>query len=229
MTGDFVKFPSTPHLMSYGSVSREDKCLTREESEPFFARPVHVEEKIDGANVGISVDPSGRILAQNRGDFLREPCPAQFRPLPSWLSRRAEALKRVLGIRYILFGEWCYARHTVAYARLPDLFLAFDVFDREDGRFLSVDCRHALVRSCDVAEVPLLHVGQIDKRDFDELMTSNSRFGDSLREGLYFRICDDRYTTHRAKVVRPGFLSSDETHWRTRRVERNLVAAPTET
>jgi hypothetical protein len=32
--------------------------------------------------------------------------------------------------RHILFGEWCRAQHSVFYSRLPDYFLAFDIWDR---------------------------------------------------------------------------------------------------
>ncbi len=46
-------------------------------------------------------------------------------------------LARVLGTQYILFGEWLAARHTVAYDKLPDVFVAFDVFDKQQGLFVS--------------------------------------------------------------------------------------------
>ena len=38
----------------------------------------------------------------------------------------------------VLFGEWCYARHTVAYSRLPALFIAFDIYNKRTGSFSSV-------------------------------------------------------------------------------------------
>ena len=41
----------------------------------------------------------------------------------------------------ILFGEWCAYQHTVPYDNLPDLFLAFDLYDQSlnngAGGFLS--------------------------------------------------------------------------------------------
>jgi hypothetical protein len=46
-------------------------------------------------------------------------------------------LAQVLGRQYILFGEWLAAQHSIAYDSLPDLFLAFDIYDKEAGRFLS--------------------------------------------------------------------------------------------
>ena len=36
----------------------------------------------------------------------------------------------------VLYGEWLYARHTVVYDKLPDWFLAFDVFDSRKGKFM---------------------------------------------------------------------------------------------
>ena len=41
------------------------------------------------------------------------------------------------GSTRVLYGEWLCARHTVAYDKLPDWFVAFDIFDVPAGRFLS--------------------------------------------------------------------------------------------
>ena len=55
----FFKFPSTPHLaVLENSNIRDDKVLSKEERELFLQHNVYVEEKIDGANLGISFDPS---------------------------------------------------------------------------------------------------------------------------------------------------------------------------
>ena len=51
--GDFIKYPRTPHL--FGSEGTDDdKYLDEKESTDFLAdTSLIVEEKIDGANVGI--------------------------------------------------------------------------------------------------------------------------------------------------------------------------------
>lgn len=142
--GSFVKFPSTPHLTVLdGTTIRDDKVLTPMERERLLAHEVIIEEKIDGANLGISFDNAGTIRAQNRGAILQLPMTGQWKALPEWLAFRRELLFEVLSDRYILFGEWCYAKHSIFYNQLPDWFVGFDVFDSRKNRFVSREARDA--------------------------------------------------------------------------------------
>lgn len=43
----------------------------------------------------------------------------------------------------ILFGEWCVAKHSLHYTKLPSYFIVFDIW--ENGRFLSVADRDTLL------------------------------------------------------------------------------------
>ena len=116
MNIDFVKFPTTPHLLWLSTTpARADKVFARHEAESFLRLPVIVEEKVDGANLGISFDAHGNLLAQNRGNLLKRGIKDQFAPLWAWLSERETRLFDALEDRFILFGEWCYARHSIHY------------------------------------------------------------------------------------------------------------------
>lgn len=46
-----------------------------------------VEEKVDGANVGLSIAADGRVLAQNRAHYVNSSSHPQFRPLDEWISQ----------------------------------------------------------------------------------------------------------------------------------------------
>jgi hypothetical protein len=71
MTEDFYKFPHTPHLFWLGAgTPRDDKVLKPGEAAEFLSGEIVVEEKVDGANLGISLGPSGRLRAQSRGNYL---------------------------------------------------------------------------------------------------------------------------------------------------------------
>jgi len=35
----------------------------------------------------------------------------------------------------ILYGEWCYAKHSIHYTMLPDYFIAFDIFLKSAQRY----------------------------------------------------------------------------------------------
>lgn len=222
---DFFRFPRTPHLFWQGSEPpRGDKLLTADEADRFLQRPVTVEEKVDGACIGFSLDPAGRIRVQNRGSFLEPGGAPQFRPLRAWLAPREPALAEALGPSLILFGEWCYARHSVAYDALPDWFLAYDVYDAAAGRFWSRRRRDAFIHRLGLTSVPILAEGVFDRQSLRTLC-GPSRLGSTPAEGVYLRWDDGDWLAARAKLVRPGWMQEDEGHWSSRPLEPNRLAA----
>src|SRR5712692_1214106 len=67
----FVKFPRTPHLVWLGESSpRGDKLMAAADARQWLRRPMSVEEKVDGANLGLSIGADGRLRAQSRGHYL---------------------------------------------------------------------------------------------------------------------------------------------------------------
>src|SRR5690606_6231534 len=144
---DFIRFPRTPHLVWLGAdAPGDDKLLAPDEADGLLSHEVIVEEKVDGTNIGLSVDEDDMVRVQRRGENVSLDAPhPQFKPLRHWLAMHRLPLVEGLGRTRILFGEWCYARHSVQYDRLPDWFVAFDVFDRAAGRFWSVERRNALL------------------------------------------------------------------------------------
>lgn len=224
MTEAFHKYPHTPHLLWLGEgVPREDKIMSNTEAEEFLSVPVVVEEKIDGANLGFSVGLDGRIRAQNRGNFLIQGhCHAQWNPLWPWLAAREQALVALLGTKLMLFGEWCYAKHSVIYNNLPDWFLAFDIFDRTSTSYCSAAIRNALSGEIGLSTVPELFRGRLALSEVTSLIRE-SRFGASKMEGIYLRReSNDRLKT-RAKVVNARFIQQINVHWTRRPLTQNRI------
>src|SRR5262245_43077391 len=117
----FFRFPHTPHLAWLGpGTPRDDKVLAANEAAVLLDGEVVVEEKLDGANLGVSVAEDGTLWFQNRGQYLHPPFAGQFQRLGGWIAAHEQALRRDLSPDRIIFGEWCAARHSVAYDRLPD-------------------------------------------------------------------------------------------------------------
>jgi ATP-dependent RNA circularization protein (DNA/RNA ligase family) len=221
---DFFKFPHTPHLAWLSSApARQDKVLSPPEVRDFLSGEVLVEEKVDGANLGISVGPDGNLRAQNRGSFLGTRASPQFQPLWPWLEARRERLVEALGDNLILFGEWCFAVHSIRYDALPDWFLAFDVYDREVGRFWSAERRDALVERLGLARVPELARGRFTLAEVQKLL-GPSRLARAPMEGLYLRRDQSGFLEARAKLVRAEFVQAIEEHWSSRPLERNALA-----
>jgi len=222
---DFFRFPRTPHLMWLGKEKpRDDKVLAPRDAQDFLAHEVCVEEKIDGANVGFSVDEHGKIRAQSRGKYiLREEAQPQFKLLFRWLAQREPQLAAVLSPNLMLFGEWCYAVHSVRYSRLPDWFLVFDVYDREGDYFWSTDRRDALVTDLALAAVPRLGKGLYDLASLQSLF-GPSQVGDALAEGIYVRQEAGDRLAARAKLVRPEFAQAIDQHWTKKALQPNALA-----
>lgn len=225
MSEEFHKFPHTPHLLWLGSgAPREDKILSPAEAASFLEGEVIIEEKVDGANLGLSVGPEGRIRAQNRGNYLNpNHCHAQWKPLWQWLASRESMLTAGLGRHQILFGEWCYARHTVPYNALPDWFLAFDIFDYQNGRFWSTSRRNALLKSIGICPIPMLASGQFSLQKIKSLL-GQSRLGTCQAEGIYLRREYGNSICQRAKVVGMAFRQQIEEHWIRRPLIINCLA-----
>jgi ATP-dependent RNA circularization protein (DNA/RNA ligase family) len=221
---DFFKFPSTPHLATLEGVDvRDDKVLSESERDEFLQHVLVVEEKVDGANLGFSFDTGGNIQAQNRGAYLHLPGSGQWKKLGEWLSPRIDCLFENLSGRYILFGEWCYAQHSVFYDRLPDWFLGFDVYDKQSGRFLSTDRRNELFKRMRIAQVPLIARGRFTFQELRKFL-SQSKLSEHPTEGLYLRFDQGAWLAQRAKLVRPAFIQSVEQHWSRSAIKPNRLS-----
>jgi ATP-dependent RNA circularization protein (DNA/RNA ligase family) len=225
MNTEFFRFPHTPHLAWLGQdTPRDDKVLSPAEARALLAGDVAVEEKLDGANLGFSLAPDGKLRAQNRGQYLADPHAGQFARLPAWLDRHGDALRSVLSPDIILFGEWCAARHSLDYAALPDWFLLFDVYERSQNRFWCSTRRNALAASAGLTTVPQVSHGRHTLASLEQLVaTRPSHYRTGPLEGVVIRQESAQWCEARAKLVRADFTQAIATHWRKRAIEWNQV------
>jgi ATP-dependent RNA circularization protein (DNA/RNA ligase family) len=228
---DFFRFPQTPHLAWLGGVEpRDDKLLSAAEAVDLLSAEVVLEEKVDGANLGFSLNAEGDLRAQNRGQYMAEPQSGQFARLPQWLSIHGGGIGDVLlehadrGL--MLFGEWCAARHSLDYTRLPDWFLLFDVLETKTSRFWSSTRRDALALQLGLATTPRLASGRFKLAELAAKVDSwPSRFRDGPLEGIVVRRESAEWCESRAKLVRADFTQAIGEHWRNRHIEWNRLAA----
>ena len=97
------------------------------------------------------------------GHLITEGMHPQYDLFKQWTTVKRSALEERLQDRYILFGEWMYARHSVHYRGLPHYFFEFDIYDKEADVFLSLDLRTALLEGANIPTVPVVHRGAIAK------------------------------------------------------------------
>src|SRR5262249_29583467 len=128
-----TKYPRTQHLQG-SRLQPGDEDLDQVPFADLAGRHVVVEQKIDGANAGVAFDSDGELRLQSRGDSLTGgPREKHSNLFKQWASAHAGALLEPLLDRYVLFGEWMFAKHTVFYDRLPHYFLEFDIIDTQTG------------------------------------------------------------------------------------------------
>jgi len=220
----FFKFPHTPHLIWLARTPcREDKVLSPAEARNFLDGDIAVEEKVDGGNIGFSLDESGALQVQNRGNYLTHGSHPQFQPLWPWIDARRFALIEALRPGLMLFGEWCFALHSVPYSRLPDWFLGFDVYDLIESRFWSCDRRDRWLVDLGLATVPRLARGRFLMEQLRSLI-GTSRLSEGPMEGIYLRCDRGDWLERRAKIVRAEFAEGIVEHWSDESLEKNSLA-----
>ena len=169
-----LKYPRTQHLQG-SRLQAGDEDLSQVPFSEIRGRKIVVEEKIDGANTGISFSSEGDLLLQSRGHYLtggaRE---KHYNLFKEWANHHVDTLFDILGDRYILYGEWMYAKHTVFYDALPHYFFEFDIWDKQREIFLDTATRHAMLKDSPVLSVPV-----ITERAFDKLEDLTSLIGHS--------------------------------------------------
>lgn len=239
------KYPSTRHLegsqLQQGDAGYR-KTHKRDDTRTSYAmlagRSIVVEEKLDGANAGISFGAGADLLLQSRGHYLagggRE---RQFGMFKRWAAAHEAALLDCLGERYVMYGEWMAKKHSVFYNRLPHLFCEFDIYDRSRDVFLSTAARRALLGQAPVLAVPVLYAGLAPptmadllrfvqpslakseqwRRDFESVVRREEldlakcwaqADKSDLAEGLYIKVEQDGIVSARYKWVRSDFVQA---------------------
>lgn len=230
-----VKFCRTRHLANLGSASRDDLLFSSGEQNSFLQFELDVEEKIDGANLGIVVKSDYKISVQNRSHYVSSSYHAQFALLDNWILKHSDELINLLEPEVeILYGEWCYMKHSIHYTHLPDYFLAFDIFNCLTQSFLSRSELQVRLEGTSIRQVPLIASKKFSnvKELTDLASKTKSKYYDGIIEGVYLRVCNDKKTVDRAKIVRKDFICGDSQatgssnnvrHWTKAQLTKNVL------
>jgi len=229
------RYPRTHHLEG-SRLQPGDHDLAQVPLDALRGLPCIVEEKLDGANAGISLDTDGRLRLQSRGHVLvgggRE---RHFDLFKQWAHAHEAALVARLVPGMTLYGEWLYAKHTIFYDQLPHYFLEFDIRDGS-GAFWSTARRHEHLAGSPVRAVPVIWQGVVTRpAKLPELVAAalyksarwRERLAEAaalagvdperaaretdpseLAEGLYVKVEEAGVVTARYKWVRAGFLQA---------------------
>ena len=245
-----IKYPRTPHIEG-SRLQPGDEDMTQRSFSEIAGRHIVIEEKIDGANSAVSFTPQGELLLQSRGHYLtggyRE---HHYNLLKQWAMIQRDALWGALGCRYVMYGEWMYAKHSIYYDALPHYFMEFDILDRDTGRFLDTPSRRTVTARLPVCSAAVLAEGEFRRMEdvlkclgrshyitdahIENLRVAAEREGldadricretdhRPLMEGLYIKVEENGAVTDRMKYVRATFLQVVEAS-QTHWLERPIV------
>ena len=228
------KYPRTPHIEG-SRLQPGDEDLSQIPFCEIRGRHLVIEEKCDGANSAVSFGAEGELLLQSRGHYLRGGYRERhYALMKQWANAHREELYALLGKKYIMYGEWVYAKHTVYYDALPAYFLEFDILDRDTGVFLDTPKRRRMLEGFPVCSVPVLGEGTFSRREdllnllgpsrYVTAMQRRNLYDDAVRlgldperacnetdlsgmmEGLYIKTEENGRVTGRMKYVRAAFL-----------------------
>lgn len=178
------------------------------ESVAAFERvPLVITEKLDGSNLALTREA---VFARSHAAAPTHASFAWAKALHARLAGRIEP-----GIT--LFGEYCYAVHSIVYEALPSYFFLFGVRDDMRGEWWSWDRVETQAQTLELATVPVLFTGECSdlQRQTAELAAGRSRFGGE-REGVVVRVAaafdNEEFPAKVGKYVRSGHVTTTE-HW----------------
>lgn len=201
-------YPRIPYLVAPPHLSGSDRVVPVAEVPRWFLTPVHVEEKLDGANVSLWLE-EGQIQVATRGGVGAMDRAGQLGRLRAWVAESSDRLTSLLAGGWSTYGEWLWLRHGIAYDRLPDFLVVLDLWHPDAG-MASVSERDARLSAAGLLMPPVRHSGVL--RDLPALLSllGPSAYADTRAEGLVVRRLADGA---RCKVVDPVYQRPDDRHF----------------
>jgi atypical dual specificity phosphatase len=205
------EFHRIPHFnKEISKATHDDIVLDCPVEFPFTG---YVQEKIDGANMGVSFN-DGPIL-RNREHILkkgyskiRTNAKKQFTSAWNWLHNHENDIRKIEEIwqsPITIYGDWMFYQHSLHYDKLPDLFVAYDIWSVEDDKYLSPIVVDKLLSQTKIKYIkPQVCIfNSID--DIIELSEKDSDYRNGIREGIVIKTIDGDFLKDSFKVVNKQF------------------------
>uniref|UniRef100_A0A2A4Z4Z0 RNA ligase domain-containing protein n=1 Tax=OCS116 cluster bacterium TaxID=2030921 RepID=A0A2A4Z4Z0_9PROT len=201
------KYGRTFHLpISLGTTSddkiQQDSSILENAAEVIFT------EKMDGENTTI----------HHKGCHARSP-DSGYHASRDWIKAFAAGISPQLIENERIVGEYLFARHSIAYTKLPSYFMGFawvlnDIFQSWDETI-------ERFQQLGINSVPVLYRGQFNKKNLDDVCKNlqlENQEGFVVRTATAF--AENEMATHMAKYVRQGHVQSEK-HWMHSEIIRN--------
>ena len=205
-------YPRIPHLDKNISKMTHDDIL----SDNAIVYPIegYVQEKIDGANLGVSWYKNGPIV-RNRSNILKKgyskihtPAKEQFKSTWNWVHENRKDIQLISEIvmsEITIYGEWMVAQHSIAYNKLPDWFIAYDIWVVADNKFLSPSKVDELLSKTSISYIKPYKVTLNNVSDVIRWAEMKSDYTNGIREGIVIKTVEGDFVKDTYKVVNRHF------------------------
>ena len=214
------KYPRMPHLPWSPGVTSDDRII--ESLDALLGAPLIFTEKMDGSNVCLERE---QVFARSHTESPRHESFDALKALHA-------GLRFVIPSEWQLFGEWLWARHSIAYDRLPAYLLLFGIRDQSQREWLSWAEQEEWAGAHGFRLVPVLWRGVCPTEEAlrsTVLAHTNRPAFSQEQEGLVVRVSGSipsgDFARRVAKWVRPSHVQTD-THWSTQKIVRNMLLSP---
>lgn len=211
-----AKYPRTPHLPYSPGGTSDDRRIAN--TKTFLNRPLIITEKMDGSNVCLE---QGNCFARSHSSAPNHP---SFDALKSLHA----TVKHKIGEGIQVFGEWLYAKHSIAYDKLPAYLMLFGVRDAEKDMWASWEETVIWAEDLEVITAPVLYEGFVctesELQSLVERLAVEPSVAGQEREGVVVRLADEfsdaDFNVSVAKWVRSNHVQTDD-HWKNQAIVRN--------
>ncbi len=217
------KYNRTLHLPWSKGTTNDDKIAAS--VRHLLKTPIVITEKMDGSNT--SLEPDGCFARTHAGP----PSHASF----DGLKALHATIKYKIPHASQFFGEWCYAKHSIEYEKLPGYFLLFNV--RHLNPIMPVwdswEEVEMWAEEIGVPTVPVLFKGKVNSenelKDLVESLMKQPSVCGGIREGVVVRIqggfSESNFSNCVMKCVRANHVQTTE-HWKDQEIIKNKLASP---
>lgn len=211
------KYPRSLHLPFSPGGTNDDKRVSS--VAHFLDQDLVLTEKMDGSNVCL----------EHSAVFARSHSGAPKHPSFDALKQLHGTVRHLIPEEVQVFGEWCYAQHSIAYDRLPGYLLVFGVHHRD--LWCSWEEVRMWAEELGVPTVPELMTGAFsttkDLQGVVEGLAGQPSKCGGEREGVVVRragtFWDHDFPLALAKHVRANHVQTDD-HWSSQVIVKNGLA-----
>lgn len=209
-------YPRIPHLDKSISQMTHDDILSNNIQYPIVG---YVQEKIDGSNMGVSWYDNAPVI-RNRNNILKKgyskiktPAKQQFKSAWNWVHDHKYDIQNISDLLMsdiTIFGDWMFAYHSVEYNKLPDWFIAYDIWVVEDNKFLSPSRVDDILSKTNIKYIKPYKAELKSVQDVITWSELESDYTDNVREGIVIKTEKNGFMENSYKVVNKFFKRRDD-------------------